>query len=86
MRPSAGGARHLRLPRCRYPGETGLLAPPDDPPALAVAIERLIAALDFRARYGAAARRRPIRRSTHRACDRESLATHDDNRKDLGRP
>jgi glycosyltransferase involved in cell wall biosynthesis len=48
------------VPGCReiaIPGETGLLVPPDDPPALAAAIETLAQAPDLRARFGRAARR-----------------------------
>jgi glycosyltransferase involved in cell wall biosynthesis len=48
------------VPGCReiaIPGETGLLVPPDDPSALAVAIETLAQAPELRARFGRAARR-----------------------------
>jgi glycosyltransferase involved in cell wall biosynthesis len=48
------------VPGCReiaIPGETGLLVPPDDPPALAAAIETLAQAPELRARFGRAARR-----------------------------
>jgi len=47
------------VPGCREvvrPGENGLLAPADDAPALARAIETLLASPELRARYGAAAR------------------------------
>jgi glycosyltransferase involved in cell wall biosynthesis len=48
------------VPGCReiaIAGETGLLVPPDDPPALAAAIETLARAPELRARFGRAARR-----------------------------
>ena len=48
------------VPGCRevaIPGETGLLVPPDDPGALAAAIETLARAPELRARFGRAARR-----------------------------
>jgi len=48
------------VPGCReiaIAGETGLLAPPDDPDALAAAIETLMRAPDLRARFGGAARK-----------------------------
>src|SRR5499427_8520550 len=48
------------VPGCRevaIPGETGILVPPDDPAALAAAIETLAQAPDLRARLGAAARK-----------------------------
>jgi glycosyltransferase involved in cell wall biosynthesis len=53
------------VPGCRevvIPGETGLLVPYDDPPALADAIETLAASQELRARYGAAARRLAVAR------------------------
>ena len=53
------------VPGCREivrPGETGLLVPPDDPPALAEAIASLVAAPELRARFGAAARKLAIER------------------------
>jgi glycosyltransferase involved in cell wall biosynthesis len=39
-------------------GETGLLVPPRDPPALRAALERLLADRELRRRLGAAARTR----------------------------
>ena len=48
------------VPGCRevaIPNETGLLVPPDDPEALAAAIEQLARSPDLRARFGRAARR-----------------------------
>ena len=64
---------------------TPTLVPPNDPPALAVAIEPFNAAPNPRAlrRCGAATRRRPIKRS-HRACDRESLPKPDEQPESLG--
>ena len=45
-------------------GETGLLVPPDDPGALALAIERLLDDPALRARLGAAGRDRVVHRFT----------------------
>lgn len=48
------------VPGCRevaLPGQTGLLVPADDAPALADAIETMAKSAELRARYGAAARR-----------------------------
>ena len=45
-------------------GETGLLVPPDDPGALAVAIGRLMDDPGLRARLGAAGRQRVVSRYT----------------------
>ncbi len=48
------------VPGCRevaIPDQTGILGPPDDPPALAAAIETLAQAPDLRARFGRAARK-----------------------------
>jgi starch synthase len=39
-------------------GETGLLVPPDDPSALAAALERVVSDGELAARFGAAGRRR----------------------------
>ena len=44
--------------------ETGLLVPPDDPSALALAIGRLLDDAELRARLGAAGRRRVVRQFT----------------------
>jgi glycosyltransferase involved in cell wall biosynthesis len=44
--------------------ETGLLVPPDDPSALALAIGRLLDDAGLRARLGAAGRRRVVRQFT----------------------
>lgn len=44
------------IPEVVRDGETGLLVPPGDPDALAVAIERLLSDQDLRARMGAACR------------------------------
>ena len=49
------------IPGCReavVDGETGLLVPPRDPPALAAALRRLIEAPELRAKMGAAGRLR----------------------------
>jgi glycosyltransferase involved in cell wall biosynthesis len=53
------------VPGCReivLPDQTGLLVPPDNPPALADAIATLTGSLQLRARYGAAARRLAVER------------------------
>ena len=52
LRPADDRDRRSRLPRDRAPGETGLLVPFDDAPALADAIETLGASAELRARYG----------------------------------
>jgi glycosyltransferase involved in cell wall biosynthesis len=46
------------LPDMVIDGETGLLVPPLDPPALRAAIDRLVADPELRQRLGAAARER----------------------------
>jgi glycosyltransferase involved in cell wall biosynthesis len=64
------------VPGCReiaIAGETGLLVPPDNPPALALAIGRLIAAPDLRARYGAAARRLAVERFSADGIGRQTV-------------
>lgn len=53
------------VPGCReiaIAGETGLLVPVDDAPALAAAIGELAASPELRARFGAGARRRAVER------------------------
>jgi glycosyltransferase involved in cell wall biosynthesis len=64
------------VPGCREivsPGETGLLVPYDDPPALARAIETLAASPELRARYGAAARRLAVARFSAEAIGRQTV-------------
>jgi glycosyltransferase involved in cell wall biosynthesis len=62
------------VPGCRevvLPGKTGLLVPVDDPPALANAIDRLMASADLRAQYGAAARALAVERFSEDAIGRQ---------------
>lgn len=62
---TTGGA----LPEVVGPdGGAGLLVPPGEPPALAVAIERLLADPALRARVGESGRRRVLERFTWRRC------------------
>jgi glycosyltransferase involved in cell wall biosynthesis len=64
------------VPGCREvvrPGETGLLVPPDDAPALAEAIATLAASPELRARYGAAARRLAVERFSADAIGRATV-------------
>jgi glycosyltransferase involved in cell wall biosynthesis len=64
------------VPGCReivIPGETGLLVPYDDPPALADAIEGLAASPELRARYGAAARRLATARFSAEVIGRQTV-------------
>jgi len=64
------------VPGCREivrPGETGLLVPVDDPPALAAALAKLAAAPTLRASYGAAARRLAVERFSAEAIGRETV-------------
>jgi glycosyltransferase involved in cell wall biosynthesis len=64
------------VPGCRevvLPGETGLLVPYDNTPALAEAIETLAASKDLRARYGAAARRLAVARFSAEAIGRQTV-------------
>jgi glycosyltransferase involved in cell wall biosynthesis len=64
------------VPGCREvvrPEETGVLVPPDDPPALAEAIATLAASPDLRARYGAAARRLAVERFSAEAIGRATV-------------
>ena len=49
-------------------GETGLLVPPGDPSALAVALGRALDDADLRAQLGEAGRKRVLERFTWRAC------------------
>jgi glycosyltransferase involved in cell wall biosynthesis len=53
------------IPELIRAGETGLLVPPRDPPALAAALERLIADPELRGRLGAAGHERLERRFSH---------------------
>jgi glycosyltransferase involved in cell wall biosynthesis len=67
------------VPGCREivrPGETGLLAPVDDPSALAAAIETLAASPELRARYGAAARRFAVECFSAEAIGRQTVALY----------
>jgi glycosyltransferase involved in cell wall biosynthesis len=64
------------VPGCReivIPGETGLLVPYDDPPALARAIETLATSPALRTRYGAAARRLAVARFSAEAIGRQTV-------------
>jgi len=64
------------VPGCReivLPGETGLLVPFDDVPALAEAIETLAASRELRARYGAAARRLAVERFSASAIGQQTV-------------
>ncbi len=53
------------IPELIRPNETGVLVPPQDPPALAAALERLIGDPDLRARLGAAGHHRLLRHFSH---------------------
>ena len=69
------------VPGCReivLPGETGLLVPYGDPPALADAIETLAASPELRARYGAAARRLAVARFSAEAIGRQTVDLYRD--------
>jgi glycosyltransferase involved in cell wall biosynthesis len=69
------------VPGCReivLPGETGLLVPYGDPPALADAIENLAASPELRARYGAAARRLAVARFSAEAIGRQTVDLYRD--------
>jgi glycosyltransferase involved in cell wall biosynthesis len=48
------------LPSAVADGETGIVVPPEDAPALAAALERLLADRELAERYGAAGRRRAV--------------------------
>jgi len=64
------------VPGCReivLPGDTGLLVPFDDAPALADAIETLAASRELRARYGAAARRLAVERFSASAIGQQTV-------------
>jgi glycosyltransferase involved in cell wall biosynthesis len=64
------------VPGCREivrPDETGLLVPPDDAPALAVAIGKLAASPELRARYAAGARRLAVERFSADAIGRQTV-------------
>lgn len=64
------------VPGCREvvrPGETGVLVPYDDAPALADAIQTLAASADLRATYGAAARRLAVERFSATAIGRQTV-------------
>jgi glycosyltransferase involved in cell wall biosynthesis len=67
------------VPGCReivHPGETGLLVPVDNAPALADAIETLAASPELRARYGAAARRLAVEKFSAEAIGRQIVALY----------
>jgi glycosyltransferase involved in cell wall biosynthesis len=53
------------IPELIHADETGVLVPPRDPPALAAALERLIADPELRARLGAAGHERLVRAFGH---------------------
>jgi len=55
------------VPELLIDGENGLVVPPDDPPALAAALERLIREPGLRARLGEAAERRVREHFDHRS-------------------
>lgn len=64
------------VPGCReivIPGETGLLVPYDDPPALTRAIETLAASPALRTRYGEAARRLAVARFSAETIGRQTV-------------
>jgi glycosyltransferase involved in cell wall biosynthesis len=64
------------VPGCRdivRDGETGLLVPVDDVPALAAAIEKLARAPELRARYGAAARQLAVDRFSDGAIGQQTV-------------
>ena len=64
------------VPGCReivLPGETGMLVPVDDAPALADAIESLAALRQLRARYGAVARQLVVERFSASAIGRQTV-------------
>jgi alpha-maltose-1-phosphate synthase len=61
------------IPELVVDGETGILVPPDDPPALADAIERLLGDDALRARMGEAGRTRAVARFDARVTTRQLL-------------
>ncbi len=64
------------MPGCReivIPGETGLLVPYDDPPALTRAIETLASSPALRTRYGEAARRLAVARFSAETIGRQTV-------------
>jgi glycosyltransferase involved in cell wall biosynthesis len=58
-------------------GETGLLVPPQDPPALRAALERLLGDAELRARLGAAARERARERFAWPVVTDRTLAAYE---------
>jgi glycosyltransferase involved in cell wall biosynthesis len=72
------------IPGCReivIDGQTGTIVPPDDPLALAQAIDRLISDPDLRGRMGAAARKLVLQKFTAAQVNSATLAVY---RKVLG--
>jgi glycosyltransferase involved in cell wall biosynthesis len=69
------------VPGCRVivlAGETGLLVPVDDPPALADAMERLLRAPQLRAQFAAAARRLVVERFSADVIGRQIVTLYRD--------
>jgi glycosyltransferase involved in cell wall biosynthesis len=66
--------------------DTGLLVPPGDPSALAVAIGRALDDADLRARLGEAGRRRVLERFTWRACAEGTVEHYRAALADAGQP
>ena len=67
------------IPGCRevvIDGETGFLVPPDDPAALAAALERLATDPALRGRMGAAARALVTRKFTQEQVNRTTLEVY----------
>ena len=65
------------LPDMVVDGETGLLVPPGDAPALRAAIDRLLADPDLRRRLGAAGRERIASLSSWKRVIDDTLAAYD---------